>query len=156
MVIHNEIFCLNLLNPLFYMPVYSAELQQENFRENFTDPFMYRPENGGMIFCFEMETAAAVEFEPQRKFFPGALIFAGKTAQETDNRNEQKMELYELPRGNYLFTQARELLNKEKIIDMAIEVQQEGLWQRLGISNRYYLRYVYEDQSTVTQIFRPC
>lgn len=36
-----------------------------------------------------------------------------------------------------------------------MELQKEGLWQRLELENRYYLRYLSEDGSEITQLFRP-
>jgi hypothetical protein len=63
--------------------------------------------------------------------------------------------LVELPRGNYLFAQVRETLSRDEIIDLAIEVQSEGLWQRLELGFKYYLRFLFEDGSPVTQVFRP-
>ena len=63
-------------------------------------------------------------------------------------------EFVELPAGNYLFAQKRESLDRESVINMAVEIQQEGLWQRLKPGRRLYLRRLFEDGSEVTQLFR--
>jgi hypothetical protein len=98
----------------------------------------------------------AQEFQPDRERFPGSLTFAGKT---TDSETQAKAvsgdTLAELPKGDYLFTQVRATLAKNEIIDLAIEVQNEGLWQRLRLGAHYYLRFLWEDGSPVTQVFRP-
>jgi len=59
-----------------------------------------------------------------------------------------------IPSGAYLFTQKREVLSREEIIRLAVELQMEALWQRLKPDRQLYLRYVYEDGSWVTQLFR--
>ena len=129
-----EIILLNLLSPLFYAPDESAL-------------FVYRQKDGEKLYCFELEEAQARKFEPDRRHFPGALIFAGKAG------NEEK--ILELKQGNYVFSQIREILNEEEVVDLAIEVQNEGLWQRLKLGSLYYVRYLFEDERGVTQIFRP-
>ncbi|MDR0314195.1 MAG: hypothetical protein LBI14_11445 [Treponema sp.] len=137
-----EIVCLNLLQPLLYC----ADLE--------ADPWEAK-NDGEKLFCFELEPLLAQEFQPDKKKFPGALVFAGSSNSETQAKAVQDALIAELPRGNYLFAQAREALSRSEIIDLAIEVQNEGLWQRLDLGFRYYLRFLFEDGSVVTQIFRP-
>jgi len=36
-----------------------------------------------------------------------------------------------------------------------VEVQDEGLWQRLKLAKRFYVRYLFEENRGVTQIWRP-
>jgi hypothetical protein len=38
---------------------------------------------------------------------------------------------------------------------MAIEQQKDGLWEQLRLGNHLYIRYLFEDGSPVTQVFRP-
>jgi len=71
-----------------------------------------------------------------------------------DNTGPSVQTPLELPQGSYLFSQKREILNREEIIAMAIDIQQEGLWQRLKLGKKLYLRYLYEDGKCVTQILR--
>jgi hypothetical protein len=134
-----EIFRLNLVKPLYYYPIKS-------------DPFNYKAEDGEMIFCFGIDESAHAEFEPDRKYFPGTLIFAG-IAGTAGKTAEQAVSL---PKGNYMFAQEKKILNREEITGLAMEIQQELLWQRLEPLQTYFLRYVFEDKNCVTQIFRPC
>ena len=144
-----EIFRLNIAAPLFYTPVDGA------------DPFNYRKgtedtRSGEKIFCFELNEAERVKIEPDRTKLLGTLIFAGKSAAAAPGKGETPGELsWELPKGKYLFTQKREILSREDIITLAVEIQQEGLWQRLKPGKRLCLRYLFEDGSLVTQLFRP-
>jgi hypothetical protein len=138
-----EIVRLNLLQPLLY----NAEPELAPWEEK---------DGNEKLFCFELEPALAREFQPDREKFPGTLVFAGRPIEkETQPRAVQNGLFAELPKGNYLFTQLREALSRNEIIDLAIEVQNEGLWQRLELGIRYYLRFLFEDGSVVTQIFRP-
>jgi hypothetical protein len=136
-----EIVRLNLLQPLLY----NAEPELTPWEER----------DGEKLFCFELEPALAREFQPDRERFPGTLVFAGSSDSKTQLGAVQNGLFAELPKGNYLFTQVREALPRDEIIDLAIEVQNEGLWQRLELGFKYYLRFLSEDNSPVTQIFRP-
>jgi len=139
---------LNLISPIYYEPLEKA------------DPFDYRAENGETIFCFELNESQRLSFEPDKNTLLGALVFSGKAAGDCSTKNyskEAKTEktFLELPGGLYLFAQKRELLKRDEIIAMAFEIQAEGLWQRLKLGERLYLRYLFEDGSVVTQLFRP-
>ena len=133
-----EISRLNLLSALYYVP------------EKDSDPFGYREGGGEKLFCFELDAAQSLEFEPDKTKFLGNLVFAGKAA---DGASGQPCT--EFPLGNYLFAQKRKIVSREEIIDMAVEIQQEGLWQRLLFGEKLYLRYLFEDGCSVTQLFRP-
>jgi hypothetical protein len=136
-----EIVRLNLLQPLLY----NAEPELTPWEAK---------NDGEKLFCFELEPLLAREFQPDKEKFPGTLVFAGSSTSETQAKAVQDGLIAELPKGNYLFTQVREALSRSEIIDLAIEVQNEGLWQRLDLGFRYYLRFLFEDGSLVTQIFR--
>ena len=127
-----EIFHLNLISPLRCVPQKGA------------DPFNYQ---GGpeLIFCFELDKKERLSFEPDGKKLLGNLIFGGQAGAGDG----------ELPGGNYLFAQKREVLRKEDIIALAVEIQMEALWQRRQPGEMLYLRYLFEDGSPVTQLFRP-
>ena len=120
-----EVLRFNLLSPISYTPIPEA------------DPFAYKEENGETLFCFELEEAHRQSIEPDKSRLLGQLVPAK-----------------ELPTGQYLFAQKRELLCKDEILNMAVEIQQEGLWQRLKLGTKLYLRYLFEDGSIVTQLFR--
>ena len=130
-----EITRLQLLSPLYY-----------SGGGDF-DPFVYREGDGEKLFCFDLGAAAGA-FQPDRAAFPGRLLFCGTAAGGGTADGE-------LPPGNYLFAQQREVLSRESIITMVLEIQQEGLWQRLSLGSKLYLRYLFEDGCPVTQIFRP-
>jgi hypothetical protein len=133
-----EIIRLNLLKPLLYRADSGAE------------PWKGKTDGIERLFCFELDSSLALEFQPDKEKFPGALVFAGKAADSEPPDSAH----FELPAGTYLFAQVRETLAKDDIIHLAIEVQNEGLWQRLKLDSRYYLRFLSEDGSPVTQIFR--
>ena len=137
-----EIARLNLLSPLFYLA------------DKALDPFAYREGDGEMLFCFDLNEAQYRAFEPDKTELLGDLIFGARAAAAERKAGEGET-LRELPGGNYLFAQKREILNKEKIMDLAVEIQAEALWQRLEPGKRLYLRYLFEDGRSVTQLFRP-
>lgn|GEM_PF-549903 len=140
-------------------------------KTNKKDPFNnYQVDNNQgnceSIYCFEIDQSQSGAFEPDKNSLPGTLVFAGSAIAgsaliESDligsafKKPETAEPVIELPQGNYLFCQARDIIGREKIIDLMADVQQEGLWQRLVLHNRCYLRFLYEDGSTVTQILRP-
>ena len=141
-----DIIRLDLQNPLFYIP--------DPAIKPFDMPSAPEPFNKETLFYFEIDEARSLEFEPKREFFPGTLLACGQ-ALNGNPINMPERPIVELPNARYFFTQVRELLDKETIIDLIIEVQQEALWQRTIPENKLYLRYLYEDNSFVTQIFRP-
>jgi hypothetical protein len=132
-----EIIRLNLLRPLFYSPQESMALE-------------FGREDIERLFCFELKEAAAQEFLPDKTRFPGTLVFAGNVT-SPDGPGEQVIEL---SRGTYIFSQTWEILGMDEVIEMAVEVQNEGLWQRLKLANRFYVRYLFEEGRGVTQIWR--
>ena len=134
-----EILNLLLAIPLYYMP-------DENI-EAFARAGNGDKEAPEMLFCFELDEDLYSSFEPDRKKFFSNRIFGGISSPEPAG--------LELPRGNYLFAQERELLDRDALSDMAAEIQLEGLWQRLKPGKKLYLRYLFEDGKTVSQLFRP-
>ena len=140
-----EIIRLNLLSSVNYV------------RQTEAKPFSSPNETGNTgekLYCFELEDDVRSVFEPDRRKFPGFLVF-GAANSDAEAGEIPSPKVTNLPSGNYLFAQKREILGQERIIDMAVEIQQEGLWQRLKLGRKYYLRYLYEDNSWVTQLFRP-
>ena len=146
-----EIFNLNLVSPIYYSLL-------EKF-DPFTSPD--KAEASGSdeerVFCFDLDEGERLSFEPDEGMFLRHLVFGGvAVADKAAARkvSEASGELAELPGGNYLFSQKREVLSKEGIIALAVEIQKEGLWQRLKLREKLYLRYLFEDGSWVTQVFR--
>ena len=105
---------------------------------------------GELLFCFELAQEQAARIDPDAGSFPGELLFAGTSGGQGTVR---------LPAGLYLFTQRRRLLGREECAYLALEQQKDGLWEKLRLNNLLYIRFLYEDGSPVTQLFRsytPC
>jgi hypothetical protein len=117
-------------------------------------PFQYETGEGELLFCFDLDPVQGRSIEPEAAALLGPLVFSGRAAGSPENRHGREGRL-ELPAGNYLFAQERRALNKQEFIEMAVEVQKDGLWERLAPADRLYLRYLFEDGRTVTQVFRP-
>jgi hypothetical protein len=107
-------------------------------------------ETSEFLFCFELDQEQSQSIEPNPENFLEQQVFSGKNVQ-----NQDKGDL-ELPAGLYLFAQQRGVIGREKCIAMAIEQQKDGLWEKIKLGTRLFLRYLYEDGSQVTQIFRAC
>ena len=105
-----------------------------------------------LLLCFELDSGQSRSIEPEREHLLGALIFAGRGNADDLGGEGKKVTL---PAGKYLFAQRREALNREKWLDMAVEQQKDGLWERLKPENRLYVRYLFEDGRPITQLFRP-
>ena len=135
-----EISRLTLIAPLFYVPEEAL-------------PFEYREGDGEKLFCFDLNKDEYMKFEPEREKLLGDLIFYGRALEFNEPR---ACNVWEFTRGNYMFAQKRKLLNREEILALAVEIQQETLWQQLIPEKKLCLRYLYEDGETVTQLFRPC
>jgi hypothetical protein len=133
-----EIMRLTLVAPLFY-------------QKDEAGPFEMRGDRGDRCFCFEIGAEEALNFEPDESRLLGKLIFGGKR----DEASGETPGKEKLPAGSYLFAQEKEALDREAIIRMAVEIQQEGLWQRLKPDPRLYVRRLFEDGREVTQVFRP-
>jgi hypothetical protein len=136
---------LDLRSSLFYIPDESPE------------PFRGLPFTGESLFCFEVNPDQGLRIDPQGAAYLGKLICGGKqdTRAASQKPGPGSFPSLELPAGKYLFSQIRNLLDREAIIEMAMEIQKEGLWERLRLGRLVYLRYLFEDLSPVTQVFRP-
>jgi hypothetical protein len=117
---------------------------------------------GEQLFCFELDPAESLIIEPNRERFLGQLIFAatgpvGETGLACPPAGSDQVQggIVRLAAGLYLFAQKREALDREACVDLAIEQQKDGLWERYKPQNRLYIRSLFEDGKPVTQIFRP-
>jgi hypothetical protein len=132
---------LELLAPLSYTP--APELIP--FRPG------ARPQQGEeFLFCFSIDEVQGQSIEPDPPSLLGPLSAAGSAPHSAYPEGSP-----ELPRGRYLFAQERAFLGRDEVIQMAVEIQKDGLWERLRLENRPYVRYLYEDGGVVTQLFRP-
>jgi hypothetical protein len=134
---------LKLQAPLFYAEDRNLE------------PFHPPEDAGETLFCFEIDRAEGRSIEPGLSAFPGTLLFAGRAVADDAPPAEEKAKWTVLPGGSYLFVQTEGLLSREEFAKMAVEIQKDGLWERLEPENRIYLRYLFEDGRRVSQIFRP-
>jgi hypothetical protein len=147
---------LELLAPLFYT------------EDRDLEPFHPPGGAGETLFCFGMDDAEGRSMEPAPSAFPGTLLFAGRAVPAGTERLPGdspvpagaspaggKAGYAALPGGSYLFVQTEGTLDQESFAEMAIEMQKDGLWERLEPENRIYLRYLFEDGRRVSQIFRP-
>jgi hypothetical protein len=137
-----QILKLHLEAPLFYT------------REESPEPFAGDPSKEEFLFYFEIDPAQYRSIEPDQDAYLGRLISGGSLfpgSHEEAGANS----LLELPRGQYLFAQGEDIRDREGYIQMAVEVQREGLWRDLVLDRGLYLRYVYEDGKIRTQVFRP-
>jgi hypothetical protein len=141
-----EIQILTLLSPIYYT---AADCHPADCH-----PFNYKEGDGEKLYCFMLNENECSSFEPAKETLLGRLVFS---ADAITGVPEEKAEgtLKALPTGNHLFAQKREILSRDEIIDMAVEIQAEGLWQRLKLGKTLYLRYLFEDSATVTQLYRP-
>jgi len=106
------------------------------------------PENGDFLLCYNLNPSQSRSFEPISKQFLGNHVFTGVRQQEND---------LELPAGDYLFMQYRDnrIMSRDKWLEMAIEQQKDGLWERYSLQNLLYVRFLFEDEMYVTQVLRP-
>lgn len=108
-------------------------------------PFEHTDLQEEAVFCFELEPGGEASL--------GTFLFGGTDA--PDPSASEDPAVFELPAGNYMFAQVRNILSREEFMWMAREVQKEGLRQGASLGNRLYLRYLFEDGKGVTQAFRP-
>lgn len=153
---------LKLGAPLFYREIPAKLPADSGFA-----PFQYAIRAGELLFCFDLDPAQSRSIEPDPAALLGLLVFAGQvegdamqdeapiSGQQGYPAQHDRSRRLELPAGNYLFAQERDALNREECIKMAIEVQKDGLWERLVPADRLYVRYLFEDGRAVTQVFRP-
>jgi hypothetical protein len=112
-------------------------------------------ENEEILLCYELNPTQSRSIEPDRELLLGSLVFAGRKTGDSCKLQEGTVEL---PEGNYLFTQRRSgqisPLNTDEWLDMAVEQQKDGLWERYKPENRLFVRFLFEDDSPVIQLFR--
>jgi hypothetical protein len=116
-------------------------------------------ENEEILLCYDLNPAQSRSIEPDRGLLPGSLVFAGRKTGDCPLQDSPLQEgIVRLPPGNYLFTQRRggqiSPLNTDEWLDMAVEQQKDGLWERYKPENRLFVRFLFEDGSPVTQLFR--
>jgi hypothetical protein len=111
------------------------------------DPFPLPQDATELLLCFEIDSGQGGRIDPQTDGFLERVIFS---SQGDGTKGEAC-----LPAGLYLFAQKRKILDRGECINTAIEQQKDGLWERLRLGNRLYIRCLSEDGGPVTQFFRP-
>jgi len=111
------------------------------------------PEKEEILLCYLLNPKQTSNIEPVHEQFLENLMFIGKNNEARDNCIEQ----VSLPQGHYLFVQERsdKMLSQVDWLNLAIEQHKDGLWERNKLGNIIYIRFLFEDEKTVTQIFRP-
>jgi len=129
--------CMNLCHSLFFKKI-----------DKLPETIL---ENGDFIQCYRINPSQSRNIEPDPAKFIENLHFTG---QKDDI--ESKGEKVELPKGQYIFSQyrAENVLKKDEWLEMVIEQQKDGLWERKELNDLFFLRFLYEDGAFVTQIFR--
>jgi hypothetical protein len=140
---------LSLKAPIVYAP---CRLEPQNAGEA---PEI--TEKDEVLLCFELDAAQGRSIEPERDRLLGPLLFSG--LKSLSSALEERGRVF-LPEGEYLFVQRRETrsfaaIGTEKWLDLAIELQKDGLWERHKLENLLYVRFLFEDGKWVTQLFRP-
>ena len=108
--------------------------------------------NDEYLLCIELDRNQSRIFEPKPEYFLGLQLFSGRKNENTTDHLDGKVQL---PAGRYLFMQEKRILNSIEWLEMAIEQQKDGLWERHKMENLLYVRFLYEDNHYVTQLFRP-
>ncbi|WP_461250789.1 hypothetical protein [Treponema sp. R8-4-B8] len=114
-------------------------------------------ENEEILLCYEVNPIQGSSIEPDRDFFLSKLLFIGEKSTVSQNNGTGETDSNVLlPQGNYLFIQCRSeaVLSSDEWLDLAIEQQKDGLWERNKPGNLLYIRFLFEDGSFVTQVFR--
>jgi len=137
---HTLLTLLNLCTPLQYVRIESQGTPSAE---------------GETLLCYEINPVQGGSIEPDRDRFLGKLLFAGEKTAETPGGGAEK-EIVSLPKGDYLFMQCRSgaVLTPDEWLDLAIEQQKDGLWERNKPGNLLYIRFLFEDGAFVTQVFR--
>jgi len=155
---NTSLFNLDLRNPLIFIKIdiNPDELIQGNNEKEF-------------LLCFELNPTQSQSIEPVKEQFLGNLLYSGiksldslcdlsvLASQREENPDNSNISKVSLPVGRYLFMQSRgnAPMKQDKWLDMAIEQQKDGLWERNKLKNILYVRFLHEDGAIVTQIFRP-
>jgi hypothetical protein len=106
------------------------------------------------LLCYNLNPGQSRNIEPDREQFLGNLVFIGHKTGEFD-ADQVSDQIVTLPQGHYLFMQQRsEALNQVEWLDMAIEQQKDGLWERNKLGDLLFVRFLHEDDAFVTQVFR--
>ena len=111
-------------------------------------------ENDEFLLCYDLDPIQSRSIEPIPEHLLGSLVFSGIKGDTGDSGVKKVF----LPAGMYLFTQCRGSkgsLEQDTWLNLAIDQQKDSLWERQKPGNRLYIRFLYEDDAFVVQVFRP-
>lgn len=104
------------------------------------------------MFCFEVINPHSIE--PDSGNYLGKLLLKGiESGLNTDSSPECNNS--SIPAGIYFFYQEKKHLDKQACLEAAMEIQKEALWQSQKPGNSLFIRYLHEDDTTVTQLLMP-
>jgi hypothetical protein len=123
------------------------------------------PEPGReFLFYYGINPLEADRIDPDPEQYLGPLLAAG-TAETGQRAAPPGEDCLVLSPGPYYFTQFREEAGGTRpspsgrgsfdFVETAMELQKEGLWERLRLGPGLYLRLLREDGAGVIQIWRP-
>jgi len=155
------LICLDLRSPLSFVKM---ALSNDNLN-TFPDIALLRGsafhESDEFLLCIKINPGESLSIEPDSGQFLGSLVFIGyKTSENSPVKLCDGASVCSegviLPAGSYLFNQCRsaQVLNNNEWLDIAIDQQKDGLWERYKPGNLLYIRFLYEDGAFVTQVFR--
>ncbi|GMO27888.1 MAG: hypothetical protein LBG79_03815 [Spirochaetaceae bacterium] len=101
------------------------------------NPFAVKSVEAELLFKFELKDGAL-----------GALLDSGFELFDGEIHDE-----IELAAGKYLFIQERALLSRNEILNMLEGIIEHSKRESLKIDSSCYLRYLFEDNKAVTQLF---
>ena len=149
----------------------------EFFRLSLAVPLRYRKEardpfavgalqaGAGYLFSFHLDPARTARIDPDPADYLGNCAASGAAGPGVFWPDappgaplgvQPEGDCLELPAGRYYVTQVRRLLrDPEDLNGLAVELQKEGLWERLKLGNTLFLRFLYEDGAPVVQLWRP-
>jgi len=146
---------LDLRAPLFYERTDIIIAGQPNQKEtDLPDKFKKEEE---IILCFEINSKESRKIDPNTEQFIGSLVFAGISRGQAASSAENLADAVCLPKGDYLFVQQRSAAAEEACagwLELAIEQQKDGLWERNKLGDMLYVRFLFEDEAYVVQVFR--
>jgi hypothetical protein len=144
-----RIIHLHLMAPLYYTG--EDGLDYRTPRDGTAD----RAASGEYLFAFEIDPGQYRSIEPEEASFIGEPFFRGRVSPVRSGEQSPDGMFFTLEAGQYLFMQSREPVDREGILDMALELQKEGLWEGFALDRRLFLRYVFEEGCMVSQLWRP-
>jgi len=158
---------LDLRSPLYYekpvptltncLAAHNNEVPIQPTPEAFTkDFFEAAAELDECLALFGLEPSSAVSLSPDPVNYLQLPTAFGASSIHQTMVNETKVGTrLALPNGLYLFLQVAGAASLNQLVEEAIELQKEGIWNGESLSPILYLRVLSEEQGLVHQLLRP-